>query len=435
VHKTFRVVGVLVVIVALCAPLIFWSADDGVTSDLHSSTATVTVPVTVVVPTTLPASQTTTTTESPHESTSSTTTTTAPTQVVIAAVGDVLPHTPIINSVRDSKSGSYDFAPIFAPVAPYLRGADYTVANLETRFAGKEVGYSGYPRFNSPGELAYVLRSIGIDLVATANNHALDYGWDGVVKTLDKLDAAGLAHVGTSRSSKERSVPFIANVRGIKIAFLNYTAGVNGLEVPKEHPYAVDLLSAEQAASDAAVARIYGADLVIALVHFGNEYEREPSEQQIEMARELLSHGVDVIIGSHPHVVQPITHIFEFSGSKVTDKFIIYSLGNFVSAQRWRYSDSGIIAYLHIEKRGLRTFVTGVSYLPVYVQQGTLSGRPAYRVLPVLPGMEPNTDVGLSDADRQRMGAVWEELRPLLYSPNEGIVPLSQGDLYSRSGW
>jgi poly-gamma-glutamate synthesis protein (capsule biosynthesis protein) len=271
--------------------------------------------------------------------------------------------------------------------------------------------------------------------VATANNHSLDYGWEGITKTLDKLDAAGLAHVGTARSSKERSVPFIANVRGIKIAFLNYTASLNGFTVPADHPYAVNVLDPEQVTRDAALARVYGADLVIALLHYGNEYEREPSAEQVEVSRDLLSHGVDVIIGSHPHVVQPITHIFEFSGLRVTDKYIIYSLGNFVSAQRWRYSDSGIIAYLHIEKRDLRTYVTGISYLPVYVQQGMLSGRTAYRVLPVLPGLEPATDVSLTSADRQRMSAVWEELRPLLYSPNEGISPLLQSDLYSRSRW
>jgi poly-gamma-glutamate capsule biosynthesis protein CapA/YwtB (metallophosphatase superfamily) len=423
VQKTLKALGATLAVIALCSPLIFWPVDDAQPSGMEASTATVTVPATVAVSTTLPPSQTTTTVSSP-EPTSSTTTTTEPINITIAAVGDVLTHLAVINSVRDSKTGSYNFGPIFSPIAPYLRAADYTVANLETRLAGPAAGYSGYPRFNSPGELAFALKDIGVDLAATANNHSLDMGWDGIVKTLDKLDAASVSHVGTYRTAAEKSKPFIADIGGIRVAFLNYTESLNGLPVPEDHPYAVDILDVDQAASDAATARLWGADVVIAILHYGYEYEREPSEAQTKISRELLSRGVDVILGAHPHVVQPISHIFEFSGWKVTDKYIVYSLGNFVSNQPWRYSDSGIVAYVHIEKRGLRAFVTGVSYLPVYVQRGSAHGRTTYRVLPVLPGLEPSTDVPLSDADRQRMAAVWEELRPLLYSPNEGVSPL-----------
>ncbi len=431
VQKTLKALGAVVAVLALCAPLIFLPVDPGQPGDVLGSTATVTVPATVIVPTTASPSQTTTTVPSP-EPTSSTTTTTAPIDITIAAVGDVLTHMPIVNSVRDSKTGSYNFDPVFSPIAPYLRGADYTVANLETRFAGPAAGYSGFPRFNTPGELAFALKNIGVDLAATANNHSLDMGWDGVVKTLDKLDAANVSHVGTYRNAAEKAKPFIADIHGVRVAFLNYTASLNGLPIPKDRPYAVNVLDVDQVASDAATARVWGADLVIAILHYGNEYDREPSEAQTEISTELLRRGVDVVLGSHPHVVQPIRHIFD--GTSLTDKYIVYSLGNFVSSQRWRYSDSGIVAYVHVEKRGLRTFVTGVSYLPVYVQQGTAQGKTAYRVLPILPGLEPDTDVPLSDADRQRMAEVWEELRPLLYSPNEGISPLDPSKLSFMGG-
>ena len=430
-QKLLKALGAALAIIALCAPLIFWPVDEAQTSGMETSTATVTVPATVVVPTTLPASQTTTTEPSPEptEPTSSTTTTTEPVEITVAAVGDVLTHMPIVNSVRDSKTGSYFFGPIFSPIAPYLRAADYTVANLETRLAGAAAGYSGYPLFNSPRELAYALKDIGIDLAATANNHSLDMGWNGIVKTLDNLDLAQLAHVGTYRSAKEKAEPFVVDIRGIQVGFINYTASLNGLPVPKDHPYAVDVLDVERVADDAATARAWGADVVIAILHYGTEYVREPSEEQVDLSRELLSRGVDVILGSHPHQVQPISHVFEYNGWKVTDKYVAYSLGNFVSNQPWRYSDSGIVAYVHIEKRGLRAFVTGVSYLPVYVQKGRAAGKVSYRVVPVLPGLEPDTDIPLSDAQRQRMAAVWEELLPLLYSPNEGISPLDPGDL------
>ncbi|MBC7292993.1 MAG: CapA family protein, partial [Thermoleophilia bacterium] len=218
----------------------------------------------------------------------------------------MIPHMPILSSVKDAATGSYDFRPIFAPVAPYLARTDYTVANLETKLAGPGPGYSGYPLFNSPAELAYALRDVGVDLLATANNHALDMGWQGLTATLDKLDEAGLAHVGTYRSAHEKQKPFIVDLRGIRVAFLNYTASLNGFSLPKEHPYAVNLLDPLQVAEDAQVARLWGADVVIALLHFGNEYQREPDPEETKLTQELLSRGVDVIIGSHPHVVQPI---------------------------------------------------------------------------------------------------------------------------------
>ena len=398
---------------------------------LAGSAVTATVPPTVVVGTTAPPPETTTTTtEASPEPESSTTTTTAPIHITVAAVGDVLPHMPILNSVRDPQTGSYDFGPVFAPIAPYLARPDYTLVNLETRFAGPEPGYSGYPRLNSPAELAYALKGAGVDLLATANNHSLDLGWDGITGTLDRLDAAGLAHVGTYRSMEEKRVPFIADIRGIRVAFLNYTASLNGLIPPEEHKaYAVNILDADTVAVDAATARLWGADVVIALLHFGEEYERQPSEEQLDISQEILSRGVDVIIGSHPHVVEPIAHVVQYASWKVTDKYVAYSLGNFISAQRWRYSDSGLVAYVHLEKRGFRTFVTGVSYLPVYVQRAVEEAPVRYRVLPVLPGVEPQTDVPPTDAEKRRMAEVWEELRDQLYRPDENIAPLYPADL------
>ena len=363
----------------------------------------------------------------PDEPTSSTTTTAAPIRITIAAVGDVLTHTPVIKSARDNTDGSYDFRPIFGPVAPYLRQADYTVANLETRLAGPQQGYSGYPLFNSPEQLASALRWAGVDLAATANNHSLDMGWEGIVATLDNLDQAGLAHVGTYRSAEERSEPLVVDIQGIKVGFINHTAALNGLVPPADKPFAVSRLNVDEVIEDAMTARAWGAEVVIALLHYGDEYLREPGLEEREITQKLLSGGVDVVLGSHPHVVQPIEHVFQYGGWKVTDKYVVYSLGNFVSAQRWRYSDSGLVAYVHIEKRGLRTYVTGVSYLPVYVQRTSVTGRTAYRVLPVLPGLQPESDLPISATEKARMAAVWEELRPLLYSPNENISPLYLG--------
>ena len=429
-RNVLKAVGAALAVIALCSPLMFWPAGDAQTSATQLSEATVTVPPTVVVTTTLPPGQTTSTTEASLEPTTTTTTTEPPITITIAAVGDVLTHMPIVTSVKEPDADSYDFRPVFAPIAPYLSEADYAVANLEARLAGAEFGYSGYPRFNSPVSLAYALKTAGLDLVATANNHSLDLGWEGIVNTLDNLDSIGLAHVGTHRSMEEKKTPFIVDIQGIKVAFLNHTSYLNGLVPPAEHAdYAVNRLDVDAVAYEAAIARIWGAEVVIALLHYGDEYEREPSEAQIEISQELLSRGVDVILGSHPHVVQPIAHFFDFSTWRVNDRYVVYSMGNFVSAQRWRYSDSGLIAYVHIEKKGLRTSVTGISYLPVYVQRSTVSYPVRYRVLPVLPGWRPDTDTALTTADEQRMAQVWEELREVLYRPDESIAPINPRDL------
>ena len=283
---------------------------------------------------------------------------------------------------------------------------------------------------NSPTELAYALKSAGVDLMATANNHSLDMGWEGIVGTLDRLDTAGLAHVGTYRTSQERSTPVVVDISGIKVAFLNYTASLNGLTPPEEHEgYAVNTLDPDVIAEDASTARIWGADVVIAMLHFGDEYEREPSEDQVEMSQEILSRGVDVIIGAHPHVAQPIAHVVQYSSWRVVGKYIAYSLGNFISNQRWRYSDSGLVAYVHIEKQGLRAVVTGVSYLPVYVQRSATESPVRYRVLPVLPGGRGQTDIPLTLRETERMAQVWEDLRRLLYRPDENIRPLDPSNI------
>jgi len=432
-RNVLKAIGAALAVIALCSPLIFWSAGDAQTrpTELSEATVTITVAPTVVVTTTLPPGETTTsTTEVVAEPSSTTTTTEPPLEITVAAVGDVLTHMPIVDSVKVPGFDSYDFRPVFAPVAPYLTEADYAVANLETRLAGADFGYSGYPRFNSPVSLGFALDRAGIDLVATANNHSLDLGWDGIVNTLHNLDSVGLAHVGTHRSPAEKAAPFVVDIQGVKVAFLNYTSYLNGLVPPAEHEaYAVNILDVDAVAAEAMMARVWGADIVIALLHYGDQYERQPSEFQLEVSEEILSRGVDVILGSHPHVVQPISHFFDFTSWRVNDKYVAYSLGNFVSNQRWRYSDSGLIAYVHIEKKGIRAYVTGISYLPVYVQRSDESSPLRYRVLPVVPGSHPDTDTTITDADAQRMAQVWEEVRESLYRPDERISPLNPRDL------
>jgi poly-gamma-glutamate capsule biosynthesis protein CapA/YwtB (metallophosphatase superfamily) len=444
-RNALKAVGAVLAVVALCAPLMLLPSED-TEPVLGFSGVTITVPPTVVVATTIPGFETTTTTTEapppPPEPTSSTTTTTGPIDITIAATGDVVVSAPLLASVRDPLSGSYAFGPVFAPIAPYLAQADYAVAALEPRLAGPQARYSADPKANAPRELAFALKKMGIDLVATANSHSLDLGWEGVVGTLDRLDAADLAHVGTARSRKERTTPVIANIRGIKVAFLNYTSSVaERLPAADKKDYAVNMLDVATVKEDAMTARSWGADAVVAMLNYGVEYDGEPSVEQVALSKQILDGGVDAILGSHARVVQPIGHIFTYASWRANDKYVAYSLGDFLPAQETDRSDSGLIAYLHLEKRDLRTYVTGVSYLPLYVQVSdpvaTGSGTPAsgeqptkrFRVLPVLPGLEPDTDVPLTADDKRRMTQIWEDTRALLYRPDEKMSPLAPGDM------
>lgn len=350
-----------------------------------------------------------------------------PTRITVAAAGDVLIHSPIFKAAYNSRSGSYDFDPVFTPVAPYLESADYTIANLETRLAGEKRGYSGYPRFNSPAELADALKTAGINLLATANNHCMDMGWPGIVATLDNLDAAGMPHIGTYRTAEEQASPFLVDVKGIKLAFVNYTFGTNGIPVPAGKGFAVNVINTQQIIAEAKAARELGADLVIAVLHFGVEYQRAPNAEQRRIAATLAQNGIDVIIGAHPHVVQPIEYIPVKRDGATVNIPVAYSLGNFVSNQREQYRDSGIILYLDIEKTSTATMVSSVRYLPVWVERRPVGGHSQYRVLPVNPSITPVTDIKPGSVDTARMKAVWQEMNALLTSQKWNILPAQFG--------
>lgn len=423
--------GVAVAVVVTLLPLFFWPSNDRGTDADGEPQTYITVPPVAVVTSVLP-SESTTTTLAPQ----GTDTTLAPAGgITIAAVGDVIIHDSVLESAYDAASDAYDFTHIFAPVAPYLAAADYTLCSLESRMVGDTIEVTNDSMlFNAPYSLTGSFEEAGVDLIATANNHSADFGWPGIVSTLDQLDQAGIAHVGTARSLEESESPLIVDIQGVKVAFINYTAFVNGDATIEEHEdYAINVLDMDKAAAEAAAAREQGAEVVVALLHFGVEYLRAPTAEQTQIVEGttgmegLLSRGVDVILGSNPHVVQPIVRVVQFS-KDIKATYAAYSLGNFLTGQRWRYTDSGIIAYVHIRREGSEVSVTGISYLPVYVQK-SVDEVTTYRILPVLPGLAPQTDTVLTLDDRVRMNQVWDELEDLLYRPDEGVVPLDPRDL------
>ncbi|MBQ4521827.1 MAG: CapA family protein [Lachnospiraceae bacterium] len=303
--------------------------------------------------------------------------------ITITSVGDIMCHKWQINRAYDEATDTFDFAEAFTYIEKYLSESDFTVGNLETTLAGRNVGsasvlgYSGYPRFNSPEILAKNLKDIGFDLLTTANNHSIDSGYKGIVATLDELDKVGLLHTGTARSLEEKEKHVICDIEGIQVGFLGYTNITNGLSVPDENSYAINNIdyytqSRIQNMCEEVQSLKENSDFVVVMIHFGNEYVTQPDRYQKAVADALFEAGADVILGSHPHVIQPM-EIREIQNPDGTTRkgVVIYSLGNFISSQKYdeegRQKDIGLILNLNLESDGINTKLCSVELIPTYV--------------------------------------------------------------------
>ena len=248
--------------------------------------------------------------------------------VNLTFVGDAMQHAPQITAAQRA-DGTFDYSDCFEYIKEDITWADLAVVNLECPLGGKP--YTGYPCFSAPDDYAVQLRDVGFDLFLTANNHCLDRRDKGLVRTCKTLDSLGIAHIGTYPNLQERNrrIPYIVNVKGMKIAFLDYTYGTNG--IPIQGNVIVDFIDQQQIADDIALARERGAHAICVNLHWGIEYTLKPVASQRTLADWLISQGVDLIIGGHPHVVEPM----EVRHSKEFDKnvLLVYSMGNFISNQ------------------------------------------------------------------------------------------------------
>ena len=320
-----------------------------------------------------------------------------PVEATLVAIGDVMMHKPMIPGAYDEESGTYDFTGFFAPLRDVFQNADWAVANLETPIAGDDRGFPGYPRFNAPVALADALKDAGFDVVSTANNHSLDQNYSGLVHTLEVLRERGVLPVGTADSHDAAEAVAMLERNGIKNAFLSYTYGTNGIPIPKDHPYAVNLIDDERIASDIAKARAQDADVVTVSLHFGNEYQRNPTDEQRRLAEHAIRSGADVVLGHHPHVVQPY-EIIRVKNADGTERegAVIYSLGNFVSNQFGDYKEYGAVFEVTFRKTydadgGSVTSVSSVDAFPTWVHKYMSGGKARYRVLS-LESISPETD-------------------------------------------
>lgn len=329
-----------------------------------------------------------------------------PITLQITAVGDIMVHGPQLKAQWNEQAKTHNFDNNFQFVKEYIQHADLALCNLETTFGGKERGYSSFPMFNSPDSLADALRGAGFRCVSTANNHTLDTGLAGVLRTLDVLEEKKMAAFGTRRNTSESSFQILEH-KGIKIGLTAFTyetspwgefKTLNAIKIPKEAEALIDSFSYESLPQELEKLKrriqqmkAEGAELVIFYLHWGNEYELEPNPVQRQIAHYLAEEGADIIFGSHPHVLQPM----EFIQTGEKETLVVYSLGNFLSNQRYeilknRHTEDGIIVNVLLRKDpgNVPLKIEGVTYIPTWIHRYTKGQKLVFEILPLPAALE-----------------------------------------------
>lgn len=334
--------------------------------------------------------------------------------ITITAVGDFMCHLPQVDYARVS-GDSFNFSPEFNTIKPYIENSDFAFGNLETVTAGGKLKYSGYPAFNSPDYFIKAIKESGFKMLVTSNNHAFDRGEIGILRTISVLKNYELSYDGTFTSERDRDSIRIFDLKGIKAAFLAYTYGVNGNYIPKGKAYLINIIDTTLIKGDITEARKEGADIVVVYFHFGTQYKRTPDEYQKQVVDRTIKYGADIIIGSHPHVIEPAVY-FKANNAKLDTGFAAYSLGNFVSNQRWRYADAGVILKIFLTKN-IRTdeiYISKVSYLPTWVFKGRKDNKDEFEVMPAQEAFGGNSPKFLTSDDISKMKQAFEDTKEVM---------------------
>jgi len=327
----------------------------------------------------------------------------------VASVGDIMFHEFQYQSAQIGNSGKYNFEPSFRHVKPIFKKYDLVIGNLETTL-GKPP-FSGYPRFCSPDTIAYFLKDANFNLIVTANNHCLDKGAEGLINTNKCLDRQNLPHTGTfvSQEDRDKNYPYIWQKGNFTIAVLNCTYGTNGM--PITPPVKANLIDTMQILKDIEKAKLSNPDAIFLAIHWGDEYQLYPNAFQKKIASFAFRNGVDVILGSHPHVLQPLEkQEIMYQGKKKTC-YVIYSLGNFISnmrgeTPRWRYTEGGIIFTFDMLKNKETNAVSfqRFRYIPVWVWQENerMSGA-NFQLLPCAKYEHESKNLKLTEYDKRHI--------------------------------
>ncbi|WP_078906636.1 CapA family protein [Streptomyces sp. NRRL S-378] len=301
----------------------------------------------------------------------------------LVATGDIIPYPSIVQRAGDDagRAGEYDFRKILAGVKPLVSAADLAICHHEIPYGRPGGPYTGYPTFKAPHQLADALKDAGYDGCSTASNHTLDDGYEGLARTLDHLDRVGIPHVGSARSAEEAKAPALLSAGGAKVAQLSYTYGTNGIPLPQDKPWAVNLIDKDRIVADARAARAGGANVVVLSVHWGTEWQTAPDQQQTELAQALTASrsadglpDIDLIIGTHNHVPQPY--------EKINGTWVVFGMGDqvasFVPADKLRGNQSSVprFTFAPAADRPGRWDVVKAEYLTQYSDMG-----PPFRVV------------------------------------------------------
>lgn len=337
-------------------------------------------------------------------------------------VGDIMCHSTQFNYSR-VEDDSFDFKPVFREIKPYLDNSDIVVGNLETVIEVEGVSFAGYPIFNTPKDFLEGLKFAGFDILSTANNHSFDIKERGVKSTIEHIKNFDMQSVGTYNTQSDRDSVKIYKQNEIKFAILSYTFGVNLYEIPDEKSYLVNRINYDLIKNDIDNHRKQGADLIILFFHFGSEYASEPDEYQKKVVQNSVDFGADIIIGAHPHTIQPIEY-FKSENGNIDNGFVAYSLGNFVSNQRWRYSDGGAVLNFTIQKNNLngKISLSDVRYLPIWVYKGETENGLEYIVLPSEIGLNNKIPEYLSDEDLSLMQECYSDTKKVITSITQDIA-------------
>lgn len=319
----------------------------------------------------------------------------------MTALGDSLCHNTQYWDAYNKETDEYDFSYVYEDIKEYTKNSDLTIGSLETTFAGKEKGYSNYPTFNTPDSLAVALKNIGVDVISLAGNHALDYGYAGLCRTIDVFDTVGISHLGTYKTAEDQQKLLIKNVKGVEIAFINYTYGTNGIPLPSGKEYCVNLINKTLIKNQIEQAKKQNVDMIVACMHWGTEYRTTANSEQEDLANFLFENGVDIIFGNHPHVLEPMERrTITLGDGTEKDVFVIYALGNFTADQRDEITRDSAILNLTITKNSDgKILIDKVDYLPIYMYKNSNKSIHKFKILDIEKTIYEyesgsNTDIG-----------------------------------------
>jgi len=347
-------------------------------------------------------------------------------KISLLFLGDIMGHDEQIWAAENRENRTYNYDSVFKYIKPVISDSDVAIANFEVTLAGTP--YGGYPRFSSPAALASACKNSGIDYFVTANNHAADRGNSGISGTINRLDSLGIPHTGTfaDQASRDSLQPLMIRKKGFSIALLNYTYGINGIKVPP--PAVVNILNKSLITSDIQKAKNRKPDIIILFLHWGTEYDTVPSGMQIDLTEYFFSQGVDLVIGSHPHVIQKMMWYKKDQLNK--DRVVVFSLGNFVSNQRKPKTDGGSMVWIEITRDEKSVYISNTGFYLTWVYTPIENYRKKFFVLPCSE-FENGPEFFKNPADFAQMKRFIDDSRSLLYRQNLNF----RENIYSGYSW